>query len=108
MKKGFVEIESEARRTEVVRARTSSAEKKLIEQKAMDCGMSAADYLRSCALSKSVRSKTAATAIAELSEINIRLKNFCREGDENDAEFHLILKKIGNAIEKLPEQIEDE
>lgn len=106
MDKLFSEVEF--KRTQLLRARVTPSELKLIQQKASDCGMSTSDYLRASALGKPVRSATAATAITELSQINIRLKNFCREGDKSDDEFHLILKQIGAAIEKLPAKIEDE
>lgn len=98
----------EVRRDQTLRFRVTDVEKKLIEQKAADCGMSLSKYMLKSALGKPVRSKISATIINELAQICAELK-LQRESFGGTQEYRLILHGIAEAIERIPAdaQMED-
>ena len=94
------------KRNHVIRARLTQAEQVLILQKASDCGMSASDYLRSCALGKPVRSKAHATSINRLIQLNAELKACHKDGIDGASRFEVLLGEIAEAIENIPHIID--
>lgn len=96
------------KRNHVIRARLTQAERILILQKASDCGMSASDYLRSCALGKAVRSKSHATIINQLIQLNAELKACHKDGIDGASRLEVLLGEIAEAIENIPHIINDD
>ncbi|MDO8263617.1 MAG: hypothetical protein Q7T21_10375 [Gallionella sp.] len=97
---------AETRRDEIQRFRLTLAEKKLIGQKAADCGMSVSDYCRSCALSKPVRSRVVASVINELREIAQIQKDLYNSSDDKHKAFFgrsymRVLQAAADAIKRV-------
>jgi uncharacterized protein (DUF1778 family) len=86
--------------------RVTRAEKELLVQRAADAGISTSDFLVKAALSRPVRSKTAATVINELIKLNLHIRANGVHG--NADEIERVLGKIAETVEKVPLRLEDE
>lgn len=97
----------EVKRDHLLRFRVTDSEQKLIEQKAMDCGMTVSDYLRQRALEKKIRSKELASVINELRDLNQLQKDLYHSSDKKHQAFFgqsymRVLKAAADAIERIP------
>lgn len=94
--------EMEITREDLIRTRVTRDEKKLIEQKAADCGMSVSQFVRNLALGKPVRSRVVATIINDLRDLADLQKDFYqRGGKQHEKEYRRILESIVLAIERV-------
>lgn len=94
--------ELEITRDVVIRCRVTRDEKKLIEQKAVDCGMGVSQFVRQLALGKPVRSRAVATIINDLRDLASLQKELYQQGDKrHEKEYRRILETIVAAIERV-------
>jgi uncharacterized protein YgfB (UPF0149 family) len=94
--------EMEITRGDLIRVRVTRDEKKLIEQKAADCGMSVSQFVRQLSMGKPVRSKVVATIINDLRDLADLQKELYQQGDKrHEKEYRRILESIVAAIERV-------
>jgi uncharacterized protein (DUF1778 family) len=93
----------EVTKSEQIPLKATPDERKLIDQRAEDCGLSRSEFLLRCALGRPVRSKIAATIINELRDLAQQQKELYQAsgGHAFEAEYRAIMNALVEAISRV-------
>lgn len=82
--------------------RFAESDYKAVQEKAKDCGLPLAEYIRRCSLGRQTRSKIDSQIINELRKLGGLQKHlFTEEGGSHGDEYAAVLREITAAIRRI-------